>query len=106
MSCGVRGIFALHRIERISVRRTRCPQPTSLPAIDPQQAVHILQGNDSHTVQLRAIVERTIGLMREYERAATHQRQRRRLRGILLPNAELEAARPSASDTGRPFRSS
>jgi hypothetical protein len=45
--------------------------PTYILARDHlEQAVHILQGNDSHTVQLRAIVERTIGLMREYERSA------------------------------------
>ena len=35
-----------------------------------EQAAAILKGPDSHTTELRSIVQRTIALMVEYERAA------------------------------------
>lgn len=36
-----------------------------------EQAAAILSGPDSHTAELRSIVQRTIALMVEYERRAT-----------------------------------
>ncbi|RYE83094.1 MAG: hypothetical protein EOP19_14680 [Hyphomicrobiales bacterium] len=36
-----------------------------------EQAAAILKGPDNHTTELRSIVQRTIALMMEYERAAS-----------------------------------